>query len=506
MKSSYLSITILIAFLPAFIPTFNTFDVGGKNETLSKSLTAPVNPHAHTHSGTCFFQDHQHQESETSEQIAFGADLGKFIKETRIGDANYRIKKVVIDPGHGGKDPGCSGTGTREKEIALSIGLQLGRTLQQFYPNVEFIYTRQSDVFVTLDRRAQIANEVDADLFISIHCNYFPHSANPKGSETYVLGLHRAKDNLEVAKRENASIYFEDNYEQTYDGYDPNSTEGHIILSMFQNAFLEQSILFANKIEKNIKNNTQQRSRGVKQAGFLVLRKTTMPSVLVETGYLSNVKDNKFLDSQNGKAQIVNAIAQAFSEYKSEVESGSTQIEPQVYAATTTRRRSSAQNIQAAPVPVPTPRRVQPVATAPVPQRKVQQNTPILTAKSGALSSPNQISKQSLILSNSKTPTINPKRPVATTEAPIKYKVLLTSATKLVDTDKGPWNDIPYSVQIVKDGSNFKYLATGFNNFEQAVSAKSALRKIGFKEAFLVAYQDGKRIDMKVAMSKTGVK
>jgi len=491
MKSSYLSLTILIAFLPALVPTFNIFNVGGKNETLSKVSTVHVDSSSHAPHTGCFFEHHSCSHRADSKQLAFGAELGKFVRDNRIKDANYRIKKVVIDPGHGGKDPGCSGSGTREKEIALAIGLQLGKTLQSHFPGVQFIFTRKTDVFIPLDRRAEIANENDADLFISIHCNNFPKSANVNGSETYVLGLHRAKDNLDVAKRENSAIFYEDNYQSTYDGYDPNSAEGHIILSMFQNAFLEQSISFANKIEKNIKKNTKQRSRGVKQAGFLVLRKTTMPSVLVETGYLSNSKDNRFLDSANGKAQIVNSIAQAFSEYKREVEAGSPTIAPEVYAQTVHRSKNTQTSVNT--VPVQRPRIIK------SPARKT-------TAKSGKVkSSSTSLAKQSLIIASKKEQSIS-SAPVKKANAAVKYKVLLAASPKLVDTDKGPWLNVPYSVQVIKDGSNFKYMAVGFENFEAAVSAKSELRKIGFKEAFLVAYQGGKRIDMKVAMSKTGIK
>lgn len=492
MKSLYLSLTFLIAFLPALTPTFNIFKVEGKNETLSKTHKHTSCSHSeHSNHAGCFFQNHH--STIVTERVAFGAEMGKLIRASR--EDGYRIKKVVLDPGHGGKDPGCSGTGTKEKQIALAIALQLGKTLEHHFPDVQFIYTRKTDVFVPLDRRAKIANEHAADLFISIHCNNFPKSGNVKGSETYVLGLHRADDNLEVAKRENAAIFYEDNYEETYGGYDPNSAEGHIILSMYQNAYLEQSISFANKIESNIKRNSQHKSRGVRQAGFLVLRETTMPSVLVETGYLSNAWDNRFLDSANGKAQVVNAIAQAFASYKREVEGtpGSEIVVAKPYTAQSVKRVQK----RSAPVAKPAPRSQVSVNSLPQKQTK-------LTPKSGNSS----LSKQSLIIpsKHSYTPDNTPtaKRPPKA-EA-IQYKVLLASSSELIDTDQGNWLNLPYSVQVVRDGNHFKYLAVGFENFEKAVQAKSELRKIGFKEAFLVAYQGGKRIDMKVAMSKTGIK
>lgn len=499
MKYFYLSLTFLIAFLPAFIPTFNTYTVGGKNETLSTTFNDTVNHCDHSYHFDCPFEGHHATGQVQSGQLEFGAALGQFIRETRIGDPNYQIKKVVIDPGHGGKDPGCSGvTGTKEKEIALSIALQVGRALESYFPDIQFIFTRKTDVFVPLDRRAKIANENKADLFISIHCNNFPKSQKPKGSETYVLGLHRADDNLEVAKRENSAIFYEDDYKSTYNGFDPNSAEGHIILSMFQNAFLEQSISFANKIEKNITQNTQHRSRGVRQAGFLVLRETTMPSVLVETGYLSNPWDNQFLATANGQAQVVNAITQAFAEYKNEVEGLSYATIPDVYA-TTTVQPDRARQTSVAPIPIQRPK---------ILKSSLYSSNQKVVAKSGNVGT--SIAKQSLIIPSIKNTTrtqanTSPTDAIAT-KATVQYKVLLTSVSKLINTDAGQWKNIPYTVQIIRDGDSFKYMAVGFENFEEAVSAKSELRKIGFKEAFLVAYQNGKRIDMKVAKAKTGVK
>ena len=248
---------------------------------------------------------------------------GKYIKKHPSED-NYRIKKIVIDPGHGGRDSGCSGHSHREKDIALSISLKLGRLIKVNFPEIQVIYTRNSDVFVPLNERAGIANRNNADLFISIHCNAMDNADQVYGSETYVMGLHKADANLAVAKRENASILLEANYDQIYAGYDPNSPEGHIILSMYQNAYLEQSILFAEKVEKNIKHQAKRKSRGVKQAGFVVLRETTMPSVLVETGYLTNANDADFLAHERGQNKIANSILKAFKEYKTDIEKGTT--------------------------------------------------------------------------------------------------------------------------------------------------------------------------------------
>ncbi|MFT5885279.1 MAG: N-acetylmuramoyl-L-alanine amidase [Arcticibacterium sp.] len=226
------------------------------------------------------------------------------------------IQKVVIDAGHGGKDPG-TGNG-REKRYALDIALKLGKKIKANIKDVEVIYTRDSDVFIPLNERAAIANKNKADLFISIHCNAFS-SSRASGTETYVMGLHKTEANLALAKRENNVILLEDDYSKTYKGFNPNSPLAHIMLANYQNAFMNQSMDFAAKVEDQFVKHGQK-SRGVKQAGFLVIWETTMPSVLIETGYLSNPSDAKKLSSESGRENIAKAIYSAFNSYKAEVE------------------------------------------------------------------------------------------------------------------------------------------------------------------------------------------
>ena len=232
----------------------------------------------------------------------------------------YALSTVVIDAGHGGKDPGCLGSHVQEKDIALKIALSLGNKIKIAFPSINVIYTRDKDVFIPLHERAKIANRAGADLFISIHCNYIGKRNKATGTETYIMGLHRAQDNLEVAKRENSAILLEDDYTANYDGYDPESNEGHIILSMYQNAHLEQSAALAYAIEEKMTHKVERKSRGVKQAGFLVLRNTAMPSVLIETGFLSTDDDEDFLSSSSGQESIAEGIFQAFAAYKEDLE------------------------------------------------------------------------------------------------------------------------------------------------------------------------------------------
>ncbi|RPH32801.1 MAG: N-acetylmuramoyl-L-alanine amidase [Bacteroidales bacterium] len=232
------------------------------------------------------------------------------------------IRKIVIDPGHGGSDPGTVGSRTFEKDIALSISLKVGNHIKNTFNDVDITFTRREDKFVALDERTRIANAVKADLFISIHCNSIP-SRGPYGTETYVLGLHKSEDNLDVAMRENSVIAYEDDYSSKYEGYDPKSSESFIIFSLMQNAHLDQSLKLANAVQTEFKSQARRFDRGVKQAGFLVLWKTSMPSILIEVGFLSNLKEEAFLATKEGQEQIAMAIFKAFSDYKKDIDSRS---------------------------------------------------------------------------------------------------------------------------------------------------------------------------------------
>ncbi len=235
------------------------------------------------------------------------------------GQNGSYVETVVIDAGHGGKDPGALGRNSQEKDIALAIALKTGNYIKENVDGVNVLYTRKTDKFVELHERASIANKNDADLFISIHCNANV-SSSPRGAETYVMGLHKSKENLEIAKKENAAILLEEDYREQYDGFDPNSDEGYISLSLMQNANLEQSIKIADAIQDQFRERVGMKDRSVRQAGFLVLYHTTMPGVLVETGFLSNPRNERFLMSKKGQAYIASGIYRAFKEYKYQME------------------------------------------------------------------------------------------------------------------------------------------------------------------------------------------
>jgi N-acetylmuramoyl-L-alanine amidase len=221
---------------------------------------------------------------------------------------------VVLDAGHGGHDSGNRGNGYYEKKIALNIALKIGAQLEKTF-DIKVIYTRKKDVYVDLIERANIANKADADLFVSIHCDSFT-SSRAFGAGTFVLGLHENERNFKVAQKENSVIFLEENYEQKYDGFDPNDPESVISLILMQETYLDQSIAAASTIQKSFVNNLKRKDRTVKQAGFIVLKYTYMPSVLVETGFLTNSSEGAFLNSSKGQNQMANAISKAIINYK----------------------------------------------------------------------------------------------------------------------------------------------------------------------------------------------
>jgi len=230
-----------------------------------------------------------------------------------------KIKTVVIDAGHGGKDPGALGKRSKEKDIALAIALKTGNYIKKYLPDVKVIFTRADDRFIPLHQRADIANKNNADFFISIHCNA-NNNPSASGSETYTMGLHKNEANLSTAMLENAAILFEEDAEEQYGGFDANSTESYIQFTLFQNTYLEESNLLASYIQDQFKNRVGRRDRGVHQAGFLVLWQTAMPGVLVELGFISNPGEEKFLLSEEGQSYMASAIYRAFKQYKLEFE------------------------------------------------------------------------------------------------------------------------------------------------------------------------------------------
>ncbi len=237
-------------------------------------------------------------------------------------DLKKSIDVVVIDAGHGGKDSGAIGKKGKEKDIALSIALKLGKYIEENLPDVKVVYTRKTDVFIALHERANIANRNEADLFISIHVNANKKTA-PSGTSSHVLGLHRSEENMDVAIRENSVIMLEEDYETTYEGFDPESLESYIIFSLMQNTYFKQSIEFASYVQDQFRERANRKDRGVVQQGILVLARTAMPGALIETGFISNLKEEEYLLTQDGQEIIASAVYRAFKHYKTRIEKSS---------------------------------------------------------------------------------------------------------------------------------------------------------------------------------------
>lgn len=250
-----------------------------------------------------------------------GLGLSSFRAEDPVKSSKKSVVRTVcLDAGHGGKDPGCLGPkGNREGKVTLKIILELGRILKEQHPDLKIVYTRDTDTFVELNERANIANRNKADLFISVHCNAAANK-NASGTETYTMGLHKTDGNLAVAKRENSVILQEKDYLKAYEGFDPNSPLSHIMMANYQSAFMASSVKFASFVEHHFAKTYGRKSFGVKQAGFLVIWRTAMPSVLVETGFLTNPEEEDYLSSDRGQQEVAEAIAKAFKQYKEEME------------------------------------------------------------------------------------------------------------------------------------------------------------------------------------------
>ena len=234
----------------------------------------------------------------------------------KIGNKSFTI---VIDPGHGGHDPGAIYQKIREKDVVLSLATRLGRYINQEMPDAKIVFTRKTDVFIPLHERAEKAIASKADLFLSLHANSCP-TPSVSGTETFVLGMHKTEENLDVAKKENSVILIEDDYSTRYEGFDPNSSESYIMFDLVQEEYFDQSVTMAALVQNNFKNQAERNDRGVKQAGFLVLRQTSMPSILIETGYLSNEKEAQYLNSEKGQNELAKSICDAVKSYKASYE------------------------------------------------------------------------------------------------------------------------------------------------------------------------------------------
>ena len=359
---------------------------------------------------------------------------------------------VVLDAGHGGHDPGNLGNGYLEKNIALNIVLKVGELLGN-NKDIKVMYTRKDDTFIDLFVRGEIANKANADLFVSVHCD--SHTSDAHGAGTFVLGLHANKQNFEIAKKENSVIYLEDNYETRYADYDINAPESVIGLTIMQEEFLDQSIALAKMIQDNFSGKLKRNDRKVKQAGFIVLHQTFMPSVLVETGFLTNKDEGAYLNSNKGQVEISTAIANAILKYK-----GAT---------------------KANTLPAVVSKKSDAVADA-------QKNTSV-----EAIEKEKQAAEKVLVQ--------NKVVEKAKTAANVVFKVQLMASGKDLSSDSPYFKGLN---RVSKEPYNklYRYLYGETRSHREAEMMKSKAASRGFSTAYIVAYRDGVRIAIGEALQE----
>ena len=359
---------------------------------------------------------------------------------------------VVIDPGHGGHDPGALGRKSKEKNINLSIALKVGKLIKENHNDTRIVYTRSKDIFIPLHTRAEIANNAKADLFISIHTNSVARNKHAvSGTETYTLGLHKTQENLEVAQKENAVILIEEDYQQRYAGFNPNSAESYIIFEFLQDKNMEKSVNMAQHIQREFRQTASRKDKGVHQAGFLVLRATSMPSVLIEVGYISNPSEENYLVSERGQNALAKSIYNAFCVYKN--------------GNKTTSRTTNTQNVA------------------------LNDNTePSLPAETET----SAINKIAECTSNNSSKTLE-----ADDSKPVFKIQILTSNKKLGSNSKLFKGVKPVSYYI--ENNIYKYTYGENTNYNKILKLKRSIDS-KFKDAFIIAFKNGKKMNINQAI------
>lgn len=358
---------------------------------------------------------------------------------------------VVIDAGHGGRDGGAVRGKYKEKDINLGVAKSLGELIEKNHKDVKVVYTRKGDVFVDLNKRAAIANKAKANLFISIHTNSTAaKSTSVSGADTYILGLARSSENLEVAKRENSVILLEDDYSKKYQGFDPNSPESYIIFEFMTNKYMEQSLNFAGLIQKGFKNHAKRIDRGVRQAGFLVLRQTSMPSVLIELGFINNPTEAKFLSTKSGQQKMGSAIYSGFRNYKREFDKRQGNLN---YAEDTQIEEYDFDIIEEN-----------------IEEEAIESTTSVLREKKEDIETSNQVVDRNKI----------------------EYRVQFLVSDKVLPKNSSKFKGLS-PVSYYKEGKNYKYTYGSTTDINESIRLQKQVRK-KFKDAFVLKFKNGERI------------
>lgn len=424
---------------------------------------------------------------------------------------------VVLDAGHGGHDPGNLGNGYLEKNIALNIVLNVGSILAK-NPNIKVIYTRKDDTFVDLFVRGEIANKANADLFVSVHCD--SHTSDAHGAGTFVLGLHANQQNFEIAKKENQVIYLEDNYESRYADYDINSPESVIGLTIMQEEFLDQSISLAKEIQDNFSNKLKRKNRAVKQAGFIVLHQTFMPSVLVETGFLTNDSEGAYLNSRKGQTEMGNAIANAILTYENGAKTSAVQLSEQTSNQAPNPQVETKQEAEVVALKDAEEQFVKNPSESPVADNPDVQNTakevvevlkeepkpsvetPAVKEEMVLITKPTEkvvvketISSPKEEVVEKQIEIIEPKKTEVITSnvSNIVFKVQLMATVKIIPLESSEFKGLnKLSKEPIRN--LFRYMYGNVSSYKDALLLKTNADKKGYTTSYIVAYKDGVRI------------
>lgn len=443
-----------------------------------------------------------------------------FLLAIPVGFAQKRepgkVKTVVIDPGHGGDKPGAIGHRCQEKNLVLSVAKKFGKLIEDNFPDVKVIYTRSGDQDITLANRAHIANQAKADLFISIHANSHPTS-NPTGVETFVMGLSQSKANMEVAKKENSDILLEADYKSNsaYQGFDPNSPESYVMFAMYQNAYLEKSLNFAQFIQQQYQANIKTINRGVKQAELFVIYKTAMPSVLTEIGFISNPEEEAFLVSDEGQAQVVLSLFNAFATYKASEEGTSRISNPVIdlpgYSGNPISKKPSKPATPQAPPPsvapavplaavspaAPVDSQPAPIASHVVDSVAIPVADPLSLSADSALSSPAQPAFSAPVEAPSHN-QINERPQMPKDRPDVHFKVQFLSCDHLLKDGDKEFKGVTDYEFYLWNGS-YRYTYGDVSSIAKAKALQEEIRKLGFKDSFVVAFFEGQRISLQQA-------
>lgn len=407
--------------------------------------------------------------------------------------ANDRFT-LVIDPGHGGHDAGALGAISKEKNINLAVALRFGKYVESNLPDVKVIYTRKTDVFISLKERANIANRANADLFISVHTNALPAGKIARGFETYTLGMHRAKDNLDVAMRENAVISMEKDYQQTYQGFDPNSSESYIIFEFIQGKNMERSVDLAKMIQNKVCATANRPDKGVHQAGFLVLRETSMPSCLIELGFITTPDEERLLNDDSRIDEIAKGIYQAFARYRNKYDTKSTSVP----------YRSSKVDDDDVPSVVPvvyrkTKEERQDTIKREVPKREVvkRKKETVKTSKEDV----KEPKKEALEMKKEemKVKKEDPKKESVDSNKPV-FKIQILVSDRMLKAGDAHFKGEKES-DYYKEGGMYKYTIGASEDYNEIYRLRKSLAE-KFPEAFIIAFKNGQRYNVQQAIQE----